>query len=82
MDAAGKDRELLAANGTSPAWSPDGARVAYIAADETGPQLYILNIGSSNPHPVMKTDDDVHSVTWSPDGSRIAFVEDRRVQDS
>jgi dipeptidyl aminopeptidase/acylaminoacyl peptidase len=56
--------------GFAPAWSPDGARIAYecgqdlcaINADSTGFARLTLD-AANNRHP-----------TWSPDGSRIAFA--------
>jgi hypothetical protein len=56
--------------GFAPAWSPDGARLAYecgqdicaINADWTGFARLTMN-GAGNHHP-----------TWSPDGSKIAFA--------
>ena len=58
------------APGFAPAWSPDGARLAYecpqdlcaINADGTG-FAQLTADGASNHHP-----------TWSPDGMRIAFA--------
>ena len=56
--------------GLAPAWSPDGARLAYecgqsictINADGTG-LTQVISSGGSNRHP-----------TWSPDGLKIAFA--------
>ncbi|MGA7305730.1 MAG: protein kinase, partial [Rhodothermales bacterium] len=61
-----------AAHGTaqgSPAWSPDGTRIAYTQ----GNSIYIHNMDESEP--VHVADSFLpHSLCWSPDGSRIAFV--------
>src|SRR3954470_21883898 len=41
--ATGQQRPLLAGAGSysSPRWSPDGTRLAYVAADGANPQLYV-----------------------------------------
>ncbi len=41
--ATGQQRPLLAGSGSyfSPRWSPDGTRLAYVAAEGGGPQLYV-----------------------------------------
>jgi len=61
-----------AAHGTaqgSPAWSPDGTRIAYTH----GNSIYIYNLDGSEP--IHLADSFLpHTLTWSPDGSRIAFA--------
>jgi len=72
---------LEAQNGTrSPAWSPDGRRLAYV-----GPQDRFVSsvIDTIYVHPMDDSDLTRYSVAdltevdhpaWSPDGARIAFV--------
>jgi Tol biopolymer transport system component len=65
-----------------PAWSPDGAKIAYSAdgpvEGETGfySQIYVVDADGSND--VRLTDEaaEHHCPAWSPDGSTIAFVSD------
>ena len=54
----------------SPAWSPDGMKIAYIASGE----IWLMNADGSNPQQV--TDDSVHKawVWWSEDGSEFYYV--------
>ncbi|MGA7304573.1 MAG: protein kinase, partial [Rhodothermales bacterium] len=53
----------------SPAWSPDGTRIAYTQ----GNSIYIHNMDGSDP--IHLADSFLpHSLNWSPDGTRIAFV--------
>jgi Tol biopolymer transport system component len=73
------DDELLAA---SPAWSPDGARIALVAvpaselsvADSQGQQIYVVDADGGSPHPVTSFDLSPKELAWSPDGESIAFV--------
>ena len=54
----------------SPAWSPDGMKIAYIDSGE----IWLMNADGSNPQQV--TDDSVHKlwVWWSEDGSEFYYV--------
>lgn len=66
-----------------PAWSPDGARVAFVTnrdQDGTGMgELYVVDADGSNLRRLTfdstpSTNGKGHPV-WSPDGSRIAYLE-------
>ena len=56
-----------------PAWSPDGARIAFTAWGE------IMVIPAAGGAAVALTDDpgSDSSAAWSPDGQRIAFISER-----
>ena len=58
-----------------PRWSPDGASLAFLAADADSKQTQIYVMPMAGGDPVRLTDgkQGVASFTWSPDGKRIAF---------
>ena len=67
------------AKDVSPAWSPDGQRVAF--ASERGRVLgardiYIVRADGSDLRNVTRGTRNNHEPQWSPDGTRIAFTSD------
>jgi len=54
----------------TPAWSPDGAHVAYCSDDS----IRIVPASGGSPRVLLKTATTVHSPRWSPDGERLAYV--------
>ena len=73
--ATGQQRPLVAGNGSysSPRWSPDGDRLAYVAADGGAPQLYVRWIANGESARITGLPDSPDSIAWSPDGRRIAY---------
>ncbi|HRE47736.1 MAG TPA: hypothetical protein PLD47_08425 [Aggregatilineales bacterium] len=60
-----------------PAWSPDGARIAFVALRHGNPEIYVMNADGSNQRRVtMHGGADLHPA-WSPDGTRIVFASTR-----
>ncbi len=62
----------------SPAWSPNGDRIAFIAANGTGDdateQVYVMPMNGGDPIAASTSKTDVQQFVWSPDGTRIAYV--------
>ena len=61
----------------SPAISPDGARLAYVAVTEAGRRLRVRALSGDTTRPadsVVVTDRDAEHPAWSPSGDRIAFT--------
>ncbi len=59
----------------SPAWSPDGTRIAFtrttIGPAEFAPAIYVMGSDGSG---LKKVADDAAQPAWSPDGERLAFT--------
>jgi dipeptidyl aminopeptidase/acylaminoacyl peptidase len=63
---------------TSPRWSPDGQRIAFLAnataEKEAKRQLWILPMSGGDAKRITDADKGVLHFSWSPDGSSIAFA--------
>lgn len=68
------DRKAL----SSPAWSPDGTRLAFLALKGEGKdaqqQVYVMDMRGGDPKPVTDAKSGVQQFKWRPDGAAIAFV--------
>ncbi len=62
----------------SPAWSPDGTKLAFLAdygsGDDANQQVWILDFRGGDPVAVTKAPEGVEQFSWRPDGGAIAFV--------
>ena len=61
----------------NPAWSPDGARIAFWSDRDDDSDIYVMNADGTGAAALTVNDDDDELPSWSPDGSRIAFTSDR-----
>jgi dipeptidyl aminopeptidase/acylaminoacyl peptidase len=73
--ASGQQRPLLAGTGSyfSPRWSPDGGRLAYVAAEGGSPQLFVRWMSSGESARITQLPQSPSSIAWSPDGRRLAY---------
>ncbi len=58
----------------SPAWSPDGTKIAFISNRDYGSALYVMNADGTNARLVTDKVIDAGEPAWSPDGGKIAFA--------
>ena len=60
---------------SSPRWSPDGTRVAYVSAAEGSPQLYVRWMDTGQTALLTNLVEPPDAIAWSPDGKSIAFTQ-------
>ena len=58
----------------SPAWSPDGSRLAYVSFEGGKPAIYVQSLGSGSRRQIVKYPGINGAPAWSPDGGRLAIT--------
>src|SRR5450830_728726 len=58
----------------SPAWSPDGTKVAYVSFEAKKPIVYVQNLVTKQRIVVANFKGSNSAPSWSPDGSRLAVA--------
>ncbi len=72
---AGEPAQLTRGKSDSaPAWSPDGARIAFLRAEDGPAQVWALPAAGGEPEQLTTLPLGAGPPAWSPDGSRIAFT--------
>jgi len=57
----------------SPAWSPDGTKLAFISDRTDKQQIYVINPQGGEADALTSLEDGVTRFAWSPDGKSIAY---------
>jgi TolB protein len=74
-DGSGR-RRLTSAPGpsTTPVWSPDGQRIAFVRHTGDDTQIYIMNADGGSQRPLTTGPGRAASPAWSPNGQQIVFT--------
>jgi dipeptidyl aminopeptidase/acylaminoacyl peptidase len=69
-------RELTSGNwrDSSPAWSPDGRKVAFISDRDGTSQIQVMWLDTREVAQLTHVDNSPQSLAWSPDGKSLAFT--------
>ena len=59
---------------TSPRWSPDGTRIAYIADVDGHEQIMLRRMDSGQTAQLTRLEESPGAINWSPDGKAIVFT--------
>jgi len=59
---------------SSPAWSPDGKRLAFISARDGSSQVYVISMDGGEGRKVTQLSTGADLFKWAPDGKAIAFT--------
>lgn len=58
----------------SPAWSPDGTKLAYVSFEKKKPIIYVQSLTSGSREVLANFKGNNSAPSWSPDGSKLAIV--------
>jgi Tol biopolymer transport system component len=63
----------VSGEGTEPAWSPDGKRLAFVRSSGGHAHLFVARADGTNAQRITEGPSDDEHPSWSPDGNRIVF---------
>ena len=58
----------------SPAWSPDGSKIAYVSFETEKPVVYVQTLATGKREPVANFKGNNSAPAWAPDGQQLAVV--------
>jgi dipeptidyl aminopeptidase/acylaminoacyl peptidase len=59
---------------SSPVWSPDGTRIAFLSDRSGSNQVYVMWMDTRDVAQLTNLADSPGGLTWSPDGTKLAFT--------
>jgi TolB protein len=72
-DGAGEETALASFEPIlSPAWSPDGRRLAYVSLENKKPVVYVHSLADGKRHVAANFKGSNSAPAWAPDGTRLA----------
>src|SRR2546423_15219205 len=76
--AGGEPRQLTndEHSSSSPRWSPDGEKLAFISARDGEDQIWTIDVSSGALKKITSISTGAGDPVWSPDGNWLAFVSD------
>jgi dipeptidyl aminopeptidase/acylaminoacyl peptidase len=74
-DAVARTVEAIAKirSASSPSFSPDGKRLAYVSNESGIPQVWVMDLAGGKARQLTQLQDPVQSVHWSPAGDWLAY---------
>lgn len=76
VDADGRNHRKLGSgehDESSPRWSNDGERIAYVAGSEEGSEIFVRWLQAGETARLTQLPHSPRGLTWSPDGDWLAF---------
>src|SRR5882762_567525 len=58
---------------TSPRWSPDGTRIAFLSDQDGKSQIYVRWMDTGQTAKITNLEQSPDAIAWSPDGRMISF---------
>jgi dipeptidyl aminopeptidase/acylaminoacyl peptidase len=59
---------------SSPAWSPDGAQLAFVTDRDDKRQVYVIDPHGGEARKLTSVEEGIGSFAWAPDGKLIAYT--------
>lgn len=76
-DADGQNPQVMLRSKSSiisPAWSPDGSKLAYVSFETDKPVVYVQNLGTGKREPIANFKGNNSAPAWAPSGNQLAVV--------
>ena len=76
-DADGENPQTVVSSNEpiiSPAWSPDGSKLAYVSFEKKKPIVYVQSLMTGHRLTLASFKGNNSAPAWSPDGSKLAIV--------